>query len=100
MNAVRRAHPLLNLLPFVVVLSACQSGAGLPEPCNKPPESGKCRAAIERFYFDQNLAQCRAFIWGGCDGVVPFTTLEACQAQCEIISENEPKGASTGEKND
>lgn len=41
-----------------------------------------CRAAHTRFYFDEQTQSCKPFIWGGCQGVVPFDTLEACRALC------------------
>ena len=51
-------------------------------PCGLIPDSGPCEAAIVRYYFDQEEQKCTEFIWGGCDGVVPFETLEEC-LQCE-----------------
>ena len=50
--------------------------------CELPPDSGPCEAAITKYYFDQETQECKAFLWGGCDGIVPFDTLEECQ-QCE-----------------
>lgn len=51
-------------------------------PCELIPDSGPCEAAITRYYFNQETQECEEFLWGGCDGVVPFETLEACQL-CE-----------------
>lgn len=69
-------------LAAVLQLPACSSGPSLPAACEQPPESGRCRAAHTRWWFDERGGTCKAFIWGGCDGSVPFETLEACQAQC------------------
>jgi len=74
-------RPLLLILPLL--LSACASTPKLPPTCELKPESGQCRAAHQRYWFDTNTGQCRAFIWGGCNGVVPFETLEECQKTCE-----------------
>ena len=63
------------------ILSGCQS-TPLDDACYVKPESGQCRAAITRFYFDDRRGECRAFIWGGCQGVVPFETLPACENTC------------------
>ncbi len=43
---------------------------------------GPCNAAFQRFYFDPVEKKCLPFTWGGCGGVVPFETLEACEL-CE-----------------
>ena len=66
----------------VMLLAGCQS-TPLPDACYQKPESGHCRAAFTRYYFDQDRQQCRPFIWGGCGGTVPFDTEQACQEQCE-----------------
>jgi hypothetical protein len=59
-------------------LGSCADAA---DRCTLEPDPGMCRAAIPRFYFDKKENQCKEFIWGGCGGVVPFETLEACK-QC------------------
>jgi hypothetical protein len=50
--------------------------------CDLEPDGGLCNAAIPRYYFDKEEQKCKEFIWGGCDGTVPFETLEECRA-CE-----------------
>ena len=47
--------------------------------CELEPMPGPCKAAIPRYYFDQEEKECREFIWGGCAGVVPFETMEECE---------------------
>lgn len=71
----------------VMLLAGCQS-TPLPDACYQKPESGHCRAAFTRYYFDQDRQQCRPFIWGGCDGTVPFDTEQACQQACEGAPSN------------
>ena len=56
---------------------------GATEDCNSIPEPGTCLAYIVTYYFNQNTSQCEESYWGGCDGVVPFWTLEECQNNCE-----------------
>lgn len=71
------------ILPALLLLSGCQSsGEKLPAACQLKPESGHCRAAFERYWFDPQSGTCQAFIWGGCQGVVPFETLQDCQQTC------------------
>ena len=51
--------------------------------CQLIPEAGACLALFPSFYFDEEAGVCKETVWGGCGGVRPFTTMEACQAQCE-----------------
>lgn len=50
--------------------------------CDLEPDKGPCRAIIAKFYYDKIDRKCTEFSWGGCDGVVPFDTMEDCLA-CE-----------------
>ena len=68
---------LLLIIPFL------SFGQVVTEDCNSIPDPGYCLAAFEIYYFNQNTAQCEESLWGGCDGVVPFWTLEDCQNNCE-----------------
>lgn len=51
--------------------------------CLLKPVAGPCEAIFYKYYFDINQNSCQKFIWGGCQGVVPFQTLADCQAACE-----------------
>jgi len=51
-------------------------------PCNIEPDPGNCEAAMPRYYFDKEERECKEFLWGGCDGIVPFDNLEVCKATC------------------
>jgi hypothetical protein len=84
---------LIMLLLSVPLLVACQHSPALPPACDMKPESGRCRAAIERYWFDRASGSCRAFIWGGCDGVVPFTTLDDCQRSCGLLDDADASAA-------
>ena len=68
---------LLLIIPFL------NFGQIVTEDCSSIPDPGMCFAAISIYYFDQNTGQCEASTWGGCDGLVPFWTLEDCQNSCE-----------------
>ena len=51
--------------------------------CGLQPNSGPCEALIQKYYFDQRDGECKPFNWGGCQGVIPFDTMEECVAcQC------------------
>ena len=80
----------LSVLCAVFALSGCQ-GHPLPEPCYQKPESGRCRAAITRYYFEPDEMRCKAFIWGGCGGAVPFDSAEVCMQQCDAAAPDNDK---------
>ena len=50
--------------------------------CSLEPDAGPCYAAFTKYYYDQEAKQCKPFTYGGCNGVVPFDTLEDCQNGC------------------
>lgn len=53
-----------------------------PAQCHAVPDTGLCRAAITRYFYNPDSTACEAFIWGGCGGTVPFHTSEECRATC------------------
>ena len=55
----------------------------LDAQCKLEPETGPCEAFFISYYFDQQESACKEFVWGGCQGVVPFETLEECQEVCK-----------------
>ena len=72
--------PLLKIkivVAFIVAvaLSACHK----EDSCSLKPDVGPCRANVPKYYFDHSTKKCEVFVWGGCDGVVPFETKEACE---------------------
>jgi len=46
--------------------------------CELVPDPGPCFAFFKKYYYDPIDRQCKEFIWGGCEGVVPFDTMEEC----------------------
>ena len=59
----------------------------LANECGLTPDAGNCKALITSYYFDRASGKCKEFMWGGCGGVRPFESLDACQAQCEKSSD-------------
>lgn len=58
--------------------------------CSLPSQSGPCRAAFRRFFFDGTTGDCKEFMYGGCEGNENnFRTIEECQKICA-------KGSNTG----
>ena len=50
--------------------------------CSLIPDPGPCKAAFTKYYFDTETNTCQMFTWGGCDGIVPFDTIERCKYLC------------------
>ena len=86
MNAVLQS--VLGAVLMIVVAGAASSCTpecdDAPAACDLLPDPGPCFAAIPKFYFDSETQECKEFTWGGCGGVVPFDTFDACQeCQCD-----------------
>ena len=68
---------------FGALLASCIKCYEPPAACELNPDSGPCEALFERYYYDQEIGKCRMFYWGGCEGIVPFETLEECEICCD-----------------
>lgn len=82
----RRESNLLEVITQEYFLSFSRGDSSQPlsciDRCSLVPNGGICRAMHVKFYFDQEEQKCKRFNWGGCDGIVPFETLEECKAKC------------------
>jgi hypothetical protein len=66
-----------------ILVFACQKeDCEKPSQCELKPDPGLCEAAIPKYFYNSVKGKCEEFIYGGCDGVVPFETLEECY-ECE-----------------
>ena len=63
---------------FISVVAISCSSDDAENRCGLEPDAGPCEAAIPKYYFDNESGECKEFLWGGCEGVVPFDTMEAC----------------------
>ena len=59
-------------------------GEPTDERCFQKPVAGPCKGLIYGYYFDQKDALCREFMWGGCEGVRPFASMDECKMACEV----------------
>lgn len=60
----------------------------ITDNCDLTPDEGECDGAFQVFYFDQTTSSCQETIWGGCGGIVPFTTFEDCESSCNVFNIN------------
>ena len=59
------------------------SPAPTSDICSLSPDSGPCRAAIRRFYWDESRGKCRKFVYGGCGGNANnFIRRRQCNRAC------------------
>ncbi|MEQ2311718.1 hypothetical protein AMECASPLE_023499, partial [Ameca splendens] len=57
--------------------------ADATDRCSLSPESGLCRAAFPKFYYDLDSASCQSFVYGGCGGNANnFDSMEECMNAC------------------
>eukprot|EP00803_Ostreobium_quekettii_P002652 evm.model.scf_2044.2 EVM.evm.TU.scf_2044.2 scf_2044:21751-25745(+) len=63
---------------------ACQTACGKPtDVCLLGKDTGPCRAAIPRYYYDAQSKRCKRFIYGGCQGNGNnFETRRECRRTC------------------
>ena len=73
---------LTAVLFILLTFTQCKKEFVKSDRCNLVPEAGNCYAMFSRYYFDTEANECKEFIWGGCDGVVPFDTMEECENEC------------------
>ena len=71
-------------LIFIVLAGCDNTNSALPEQCLLIPDPGICMASFKRYYFDIEKQQCSPFIYGGCEGSVPFKTEEECVQTCIV----------------
>ncbi|MCG6940131.1 MAG: BPTI/Kunitz domain-containing protein [Thiohalocapsa sp.] len=95
MSPARDANPLVpTALLAAALLAGCGGGGDNPGSrvpaadslhvsCLQKPDPGPCRAAKPGYFYDYKSDSCRRFIWGGCQGNVPFETLEQCLKMCK-----------------
>ena len=51
--------------------------------CAFVPDAGLCKCSFENYFFNQETQKCDSFNWGGCNGLIPFETLQECTDTCE-----------------
>jgi hypothetical protein len=76
----------LLIIALIQIGCATDSAQGkndeLPVGCLVKPDPGPCHAAQTKFYYDYRDDRCKPFKHGGCDGRIPFQTLNECAQYC------------------
>ena len=59
--------------------------------CESKPDTGPCKGAIPRIYFDKTDKRCKKFIYGGCEGnknnyQTEIECLETCSSKGNLKS--------------
>jgi len=73
---------LMIMVSAILLACSCYTKTDCDSWCTLEPDEGDCKAVIIKYYYDAKKNKCRMFEWGGCDGVVPFETLQDC-INCE-----------------
>ena len=75
---------------LLLVVSFVYAESDRDERCLQTPVNGSCKAMMERFFFDRKTGKCTPYFYDGCGRVVPFVSLEECQASCEVLRKKRP----------
>ncbi|XP_077270107.1 proteoglycan-like sulfated glycoprotein papilin isoform X5 [Temnothorax americanus] len=68
--------------------------------CNLAVDSGPCRGAFRKYYYEPNLRACHEYMYGGCDGNANrFSTISECESICIHHEEPLPPGNDTSVSN-
>ncbi|CAI5778610.1 papilin-like isoform X2 [Podarcis lilfordi] len=55
-----------------------------PDICKLPKETGPCKAAMPRYYYNPATKTCEVFVYGGCEGNENrFESLSECEHACK-----------------
>ncbi|KAK9886678.1 hypothetical protein WA026_017598 [Henosepilachna vigintioctopunctata] len=72
-----------GILEPITTPAPATEGPLLPEHCWAPSETGPCRAAMPRYFYDRNDGVCKNFIYGGCKGNRNnFKSIDDCYRHC------------------
>ncbi len=66
----------------MLLLTECKKECFKTDQCKLKGVPGPCEALIYGYYYDKEDKKCKEFLWGGCDGVRPFATMEECENSC------------------
>lgn len=83
MHKIKKSSTLPAVIVLLLTVTGCTENCIKADRCNLEPDAGPCEALIPKYYYDKEDKKCKQFNWGGCDGIIPFETLEECKKQCD-----------------
>lgn len=86
--AILSLSAFLNAAEEVLIPSMPWENSSADPRCTMVPEKGPCKAIFWKYTYDPKTNQCKEFMYGGCEGTVPFETKEECVKMCV-----EPEGS-------
>lgn len=55
------------------------------ERCKAPPDTGPCRARLQRWFYDAGKRRCFPFVFGGCRGNAnKYHSEDECLRKCAV----------------
>ncbi|TRY89854.1 hypothetical protein DNTS_024919 [Danionella cerebrum] len=73
----------MNTCTVKVITKNQTSTDAFEAKCVVPSDSGPCRAAFRKFYFDASTQSCKPFVYGGCKGNLNrYSSEEECMSAC------------------
>jgi len=79
---MKKLVSILMLMALILIFTQCKKDCIKSERCKLEPDAGPCMSYMPQYYYDKNEKKCKEFIYGGCDGLIPFATLAECEKQC------------------
>ncbi|XP_054566464.1 kunitz-type protease inhibitor 2 isoform X4 [Eptesicus fuscus] len=95
----RRCPALLALLVSLLLfgVEAADGERDVHDFCQVPKVVGKCRASMNRWWYNATGGSCQQFVYGGCGGNDNnYLTKEACLEKCADVTEYCTAKAVTG----
>ena len=80
-------HTIISYIQFFSYFN-CFYVLNISLDCSSPPETGPCKAAFPRYYYDKYDNSCKYFIFGGCEvqgNKNNYETPEECMTACGRI---------------
>lgn len=80
--AILSLSAFLNAAEEILIPSMPWENGSADPRCTMVPEKGPCKAIFWKYTYDPKTNQCKEFMYGGCEGTVPFETKEECVKMC------------------